>query len=356
MESPSLAKRTLVVVATVVFAAAAVLLIWYAADVLLLAFAGIILALLLRAAADTLADHTPLPPGIAVALVVLSLAGLMALGGWLLADDIAFQADQLIETLPTAVERLREWLGQREWGRFVLAERPTTGSLISLARSTGALSTTLGATIGVVANVVIVLFITLYVAIDPTVYERGFLRLVPPGGRPRARQVLHALGTALRRWFIGRLLGMAIIGVLTGLGLWLIGVPLALMLGLLAGLLNFVPYIGPIIAFVPAALLALMQSQAALVWVFGLYVAIQTLESYLVTPLVAQRSVSLPPALTIIAQVLLGILLGWLGLLLATPLTAAVLVLVKMLYIEDILGDDLSSGLPASTLVRQARG
>lgn len=148
---------------------------------------------------------------------------------------------------------------------------------------------------------------------------------------------------------------MAVIGVLTGFALWMIGVPLALMLGLLAGVLNFVPYIGPLLSFVPAALLALMQAPPLVVWVLALYVAIQALESYLVTPLVAQRSVSLPPALTITAQVLLGVVFGWLGLLLATPLTAVVLVLVQMLYLEDVLGEEAGARAAAPARLRDAR-
>lgn len=354
MESFALAKRTLVVTAISAFVVAAVILIWYAADVLLLAFAGIIMALLLRGVANAVADRTPLTPGVAVGIVLLSLLGLLALASWLFADNVARQAGQLVEALPTAVQKLRDWLGEREWGRLVVAQLPKAVSRGGLTQTAGIVTTTLGSTVGAVADIVIVLFVTLYVALDPDVYEQGVLWLVPPRGRARARAVLHVLATTLRRWIVGRLLGMTIIGVLTGLGLWLIGVPLALMLGLLAGLLNFVPYIGPIIAFVPIALLALMQSQTVLVWVSILYVAIQAIESYLVTPLVAQRSVALPPGLTIIAQVLLSVILGWLGLLLATPLTAAVLVVVKMLYIEGALGDDLARRSPPAKHIREA--
>ena len=136
---------------------------------------------------------------------------------------------------------------------------------------------------------------------------------------------------------------MIIIGVLTAVGLWLLGVPLALTLGLLAALLTFIPNIGPILAVVPAALLALLQSPTRALYVVLLYLGIQTVESYLLTPLMQKRTVSLPPALTIFAQVLMGILVGRIGLVLATPLTAALFVLVKMLYVEDILGDSIET-------------
>jgi predicted PurR-regulated permease PerM len=132
---------------------------------------------------------------------------------------------------------------------------------------------------------------------------------------------------------------MSLVGILTALGLWLLGVPLALILGLIAALLEFVPYIGTILSAVPAILLALLQGPMQALWVVLLYFVIQSIESYLLTPLVQQRVVSLPPALVLAAQVLMGVLFGAWGIILATPLTAALLVLVQMLYIEDILGD-----------------
>ena len=164
--------------------------------------------------------------------------------------------------------------------------------------------------------------------------------MLPRADRGRAQETLSAVGVALRRWVIGRLVAMLMIGALTACGLWLIGVPLALTLGLLAGLLNLIPYIGPLAAFVPDGLMALLQGGVAVVWVLALYVVVQTAESYLVTPLVQQRAVRLPPALTITAQVVLGLVLGGAGLLFATPLTAAMLVVVQLLYVADVLHED----------------
>jgi predicted PurR-regulated permease PerM len=134
---------------------------------------------------------------------------------------------------------------------------------------------------------------------------------------------------------------MIVVGLLTAVGLWALGMPLALTLGLLAALLTFIPNLGPTLAVVPAALLALLQSPTKSLYVILLYLVIQAVESYLLIPLVQRQAVSLPPALTITAQVLLGILVGGFGLVLATPLTAAVMVLVRMLYIEDALGDSV---------------
>ncbi len=257
------ARRALVTAGVALLVVALFVLALWVAEVLLLAFAGILLALLLRGIADWLAARAPVSPGLALAAVVVSLVALVGVGGRLLADELASQFDQLVAQVPQAWAAVREQIAQYAWGRSLLARLPAAESLASsgtLARATGLLSTTLGTTIGLVANLVIVVFVALYVAADPGVYTRGVVRLVPRAGRDRAREVLGVLGHTLRRWLVGKLLAMVVIGVFTGGGLWLIGVPLALMLGVLAGLLNFVPYLGPVLAFLPAALLALTTS------------------------------------------------------------------------------------------------
>ena len=322
-------------------------LLWSAADVLLLAFAGILLAISLRGLADWLARRTGLSGSWALAAIGIGSAVAFLGAGWLLAPDVARQVDELSRSLPRSVERLGDTISRYEWGRQVLGQAPEPAELLPdrsdvFARVTGVFSTTLGA----VANFIIVLFLGLYLAAEPATYRDGVLRLVPPTRRERAGQILGELGVALRWWLIGMVASMVVIGVLTFVGLALLGIPLALTLALLAALLTFIPNVGPILSAVPAVLLGLLQGPVAAASVVALYVAIQTVESYLLTPLVQRRTVSLPPGLTIVAQVLLGVLLGGLGLALATPLTAAALVLVRMIYVEDVLGDPV--GEPAS--------
>jgi predicted PurR-regulated permease PerM len=315
-------------------------MLWRAATVLLVVFGGIILALALRGAAAWLAARAALSTRVAVLLLTAVIVATVALLGWVLADDVARQFQALVERLPRAVDRLKEHLARREWGRLVLANLPTSLTPDLGAISGGNLTSILGASFGVVAYVAVAAFVAIYVALDPDVYRRGVLAVVPARARRRADQALHAMALALRRWVVGRLVAMVAIGALTALGLWLIGVPLALTLGLLAGVLNFIPYIGPVASFVPAGLMALLHGPTAVVWVLALYVVVQTVESYLVTPLVQQRAVRLPPALTITAQVVLGLVFGGVGLLFATPLTAAAVVLVQLLYVEDVLHED----------------
>ena len=147
---------------------------------------------------------------------------------------------------------------------------------------------------------------------------------------------------ALWHWLGGRFGLMILNGGLTALGLWLLGVPLAPTLGLIAGLLNFVPNFGPWIAAVPAVLIAFLQSPQQALYVALLYLILQSIDAYLLTPLVDRKSVELPPVLTITAQVLLGLAFGFIGLLLASPLTAAAMILVQKLYVEDVIGDRVS--------------
>lgn len=317
------------------------LLLWYAADVLLLAFAGILLAIFLRSLSDWVSEITPLSGGWSLGVVVVGLISILTIGIWLLAPGVADQIDELQKKLPQSVRQLERHVESYEWGRKALAQVPNANELVPdkadvLARVTGVFSTTFGA----IANFFIIIFIGLYVAAEPRLYSDGLIRLVPLNRRQRTREVLDEVGSTLRWWLIGKVASMIVVGVSTVVGLWLLDIPLALTLGLLAALLTFIPNVGPILSVVPAMLLALMQSPMQALYVALLYLGIQTVESYFLTPLMQKRTVSLPPALTIFTQVLFGVMVGSLGFVLATPLTAAAIVMVKMLYIQDAEGFD----------------
>lgn len=318
------------------------LLLWYAADVFLLIFTSILVAIFLRGLSEWLSKFVPLSPGWSLGVVVVILSGLIGLGGWLLAPNIAEQTGQMMQSLAEARQQLEQRLARYDWAQRVLAQAPSVDELINgqtniFSRVTGIFSTSLG----VLTNFAIVIVIGFYLAANPGSYSNGFVRLIPPDNRPRAREVLHTLGYTLRWWLVGRLSVMAVNGLLTALGLWLLDVPLAFTLGLLTGLLNFIPNLGPILAGIPAVLIGLTQGQTQAFYVLLLYIAVQNLEGFVFTPLVQQYTVSMPPALVILAQVLLGVLLGPLGVVLAVPLAASGLVLVKLLYVEDGLGDSL---------------
>ena len=188
--------------------------------------------------------------------------------------------------------------------------------------------------------VLVILITGIYLAASPRMYVDGLLMLTPHARRPRYREVLGRLAFTLRWWMIAQLVPMAAIGILTAIGLKVIGVELWFILGLLAALFNFIPNFGPLISGVPAFFLALAESPTKALWVVALYIGAQSLEGYVLTPLVQRRAVELPPALLILFQVLAGLLMGAIGVVLAAPLLAVIVVTVKMLYVEDVMGDE----------------
>jgi predicted PurR-regulated permease PerM len=188
-------------------------------------------------------------------------------------------------------------------------------------------------------NVILMLFMGIYMAVCPSLYIDNAVRLFPIPRRRRIREVFAALGVALRWWLVGRAASMAVVGVLTALGLWIAGVPVPLALALIAALLAFVPFLGPVLGAIPAMLVALVESPAQMLYVIFVFTVVQLLESYFITPLIQQRAVSMAPALLITVQIVMAMLFGAMGVLLATPLAVVFIVLVQMLYITDVLGD-----------------
>ena len=260
---------------------------------------------------------------------------------WFATARIGAQLDELWQTLPLAIEHLNTYFARYRWIQNVMATLPDAKTWFAgqnaaiVSQLTGLTSTTLGA----IVNVALVAFIGVYLAAQPRLYIRGVERLLPLRSRRRAGEVMDAIGDALWRWLGGRFGLMLINGGLTAPGLWLLGVPLALTLGLLAGVLNFIPNFGPWIAAVPAVLIALLQGPRLALYTATLYLVLQSVDGYILTPLVDRRSVELPPVVTITAQVLMGAAFGFLGILLASPFTAAVMIAIEMVYVEDLLGD-----------------
>jgi len=315
-------------------------LLWFAADVLLLLFGAVLLAALLRAAANGVVGLTGLGDGWALALVLLlGTGGLIALG-WVLVPRVIGQIPDLLESLATTLGGLEQALGVGELAQDVVQDLDLADVLPSPAGILGGATGLISSTFGMLANVVIVSVIGIYLAADPELYLRGVQRLVPIGRREPARALLMELGRTLRWWMVGQLVSMTAVGLLSYAGLSLLGVPLALTLAVVAFFLTFIPFIGPLLSAIPVVLVALSEGPTTALYAFLLYSAIQLLEGYLLTPNVQRRSVALPPALTIAAQVLLGVLVGALGVILATPLAAAALVVVNRLYVEETLGDD----------------
>jgi predicted PurR-regulated permease PerM len=238
---------------------------------------------------------------------------------------------QVNATLQAWWSRLSGTLGPGQ-DQFAAALRQRLGSeLVSLVSGALPLVSTVA---GVFIGLVTLLFAGIYLAVEPSRYVEGLVRLLPRSSRPRVCAALEEVGTTLRHWMVGAVIGMSLIGVMSGVGVWLLGVPAPYALGLLAGLLEFIPIYGPLLSAVPAILLALTVSVSKALWVVVLYFAIQHVESSLIQPLIMRRALDLPPALMILFQALMALLFGFLGLLLAVPFLSAVIVLVRRLYIE----------------------
>jgi predicted PurR-regulated permease PerM len=314
--------------------------LWLALDVLLLLFGSVLLATALRAPAVALRRLPGISEHLALFLVMVGLLALFGMVGWLLAPQVSSQLPQLIESLSDAVLDLASRFGFERWAEETAANFDVTGLLPSTAGLVGGATGIIASTFGAIANFVILFVIGIYLAASPAVYVEGMTRLVPQHKRARLRETLHVMGVTLRWWLIGQLVSMSAVGALTYIGLSLLGVPLAVVLAVIAFLLTFIPFIGPILAAFPVVLVALSQGIETGLWALALYTAIEAFEGYVLTPMVQRHSVNLAPALTIAAQILLGVLVGAIGIALATPLAAAGLVAVKLLYVEDVLGED----------------
>jgi predicted PurR-regulated permease PerM len=318
-------------IATAILALAAV--VWIAADVIVLAFGGIVVAAVLRSLAAPIGRALRLPDKWAVIVAVVALLVAVGLLTWFFGDRMAEQVHGLKTQLPQALAKVQEWLGKWKTGRMFLdslEQAPDGAKILSGATKLA------GITVGLLGNALLIVFVGIYFALAPDLYVRGVVALCPAKRRPLVREALVAAGEALRKWLIGQLAVMVVVGTLTGLGLWAIGVESAFVLGVLAGLLEFVPLIGPIVSAIPGALLAALNGPNVMLYALGIYIAVQQLEGILATPIAQRWSVKLPPALTLLSLVAVGLVFGTLGLLFATPMAVAAMVLVQKLYVDRL--------------------
>ncbi|HEU4378253.1 MAG TPA: AI-2E family transporter [Hyphomicrobiaceae bacterium] len=333
-------RRVFIVVAVGALIAA----VWALSDILLLLFGSVLLAIALHSIASPLQTHlqTGRPAGLALAgLLILAVVGAT---GFYLGPELAAQMRGLFSTLPTAANRLAGYL-QIGSVADLLKEGTAASALGGLAARIIAWSTTAA---GALASVLLVLCGGIYLAINPNLYRDGLVKLVPPSVQSNVEATLDDAGQALRRWLAGQVIAMLLVGVCSAIGLWLAGVPSAFALGLIAGLAEFVPIIGPIVAAIPAILIASTQDWQTVLLAIAVLVIIQQVESNLITPMLADRMVSIAPAVGLFAVVAMGVLFGPLGLLLGFPLAIVLDVAVRRLYVRDTLGERIEIlGKPA---------
>ncbi len=335
----SLAGFAIRVVVTVLILLLAYLLV-RGVEVLLLAFAGLLFAVFLSSLSQWLSRRTRLPYAAALAAVLAFLVLVIGGLGWLLASRLAAQTVELSDKMRQSLRQIRDYLNSFPWGHHLLEKAPQVAeSLVQsgeFARVTGLVS---GVASFLVAGVVIV-FVGIFGAAESATYQQGLLAVVPHRQRRRVAHAVDAITQDLQGWLVGQVALMLMVGATTAFGLWLLGIPEALTLGLIAGILELIPYVGAWLAAVPSALIALLLGPWKLVMTLALYLGIHILEGYVLAPLVQRRAIHLPPILTLLSQVLLGNLVGVLGLFVAAPLTVSALTLLKLFTGEDPPGDE----------------
>jgi predicted PurR-regulated permease PerM len=300
-------------------------------NVVLLVFAGALIAVFFRGLSDLIARKTKWKGGITLLISVVGSIVFIGLLFWLMGAKLQTQINELSDTLPETIQNAKQQLNKSILGQKIVEKISSPGSQ---KRGQSIIQTFFKSSFGVLGDIYVVLFIGLFFTVSPGVYKKGIISLVPEGSKGVATDILEKLNINLKKWLKGKLFAMLVVFVLTAIGLVIMGMPMWLVLALIAGILNFIPNFGPLIAMIPAVLLGLMQSPATAIWVAGLYIVVQVAESNFITPMVQQRLISIPPALIIIAQLFIAPLTSFWGLLLATPLMLTIMILVKELYIK----------------------
>lgn len=343
-------------------------LLWFASPLFLTAFLGILFGLAVSSGVDHL-TRWRIPRGVGAALVVITFIGLLVGFGASVAPIIRAQSVELRHRLPESIDRLEAWTTRHNDGLIGSIFGPTAGmpkqrdtaAPGTKATSASADTTTasplrerisnqlsgatrylfpfLSSTLAVLGGLLIIIFLAVYIGADPDLYHRGLMQLFPRRARSRAGEVFSAMATVLRRWLVTQLIAMFAIGAVTTTVLLLLGVKAAFALGILAGLFEFIPTVGPILSAVPAVAMGFLDSPEKALYVAIAFWGIQFAENHLLIPLLMKGGVNAPPVLTILSQALMAILFGFLGLMCAVPLLAAAIVAVRMLYVEGVVGE-----------------
>ena len=374
-------------------------LVWFANPLVLTAFLGILFGLAVSAGVDRL-ERFRIPRGVGAGLIVVTFIGALVGFGAAVAPTLREQGRELQRKIPEAIDRAEKWVAEKQGGPLGMVingigrrgdsavapaqgqpstqpqqpvqgvtgatppgaqvpANPPPGGASSGTEAPGAEQATtlrqrLGSQVGnvtrylfpflhstfaAVAGLLIIIFLAIYIAADPDMYHRGLMHMFPKRHRNRVGQVLSAIAGVLRKWLVTQLIAMAAIGSVTTIVLLILDVKAAFALGVIAGLLEFVPTVGPILSAIPAIAMAFVDSPDKALYVTIAYIGIQFLENHVLIPLLMKGGMDLPPAMTILAQALMTLLFGFIGLMCAVPLLAAGMVAVKMLYVERVIGE-----------------
>lgn len=333
--------------------AAFVVVIWLALPALLVAFASAIFAAMLLALARPLEQYLGLRHALALVVAGAALLALPVLVALLIGPQLKAQLGQITQQIPEAINAIEQQFGIRF--STILKDAAGTASSDASARGGSAISDALNVgglllsnlgtagtfVLNALAGFLIVLFGGFYLAADPERYKLGVVRLFPPRHQDKINSALGNCGRALERWLCAQALAMTAVGAMAGLGAWALGLPAPLAIGVISGLLEFFPIVGPWLGAVPVLLLAFGQGPQVMVLAALMLLAIQQLESNVITPLAQESFTEIPPFLVLFGLVVFGLVFGLVGVLVAGPLTLIAYVLVNELYVKDALGQDI---------------
>jgi predicted PurR-regulated permease PerM len=309
-----------------------ILIVRVAFDILLMVLAGSLIAVYFHGLGDAIQRRTKVQRKAAMLISIISTVILLGALFWFMGTKIQQQVAELSNTLPHTLNTAKAKLSQTAAGQKVLESFSGNNSQKLTNTVQGFFSTTFG----VLGDMYVILFLGIFFTANPSLYKDGILILVPNSKKELGKHIMDRVSLSLKGWLKGTLLSMLLITILIGTALSIVGMPVALILALITGLLEIVPSLGSLIAMIPGVLLALTVSTNMAVLVAIIYIVAQTLVANIITPLIQKKMINLPPALTLISQLIMGTASGALGVILAVPLLAILIVLVDELYVKKI--------------------
>jgi predicted PurR-regulated permease PerM len=316
-----------------IFALIVVLILLFKATfaVFLLILAGALIAVFFRGLSELICRKTNWNKSLGLTTSIIGTIVFLTALFWFIGSEVQNQISELSNTFPETLKNAEEQIRKNPVGDKILTEVTSPESIKKAKKIAG---TFFKSTFGIFGDLYVILFLGIFFTASPRVYKNGIVSLIPEKGKNKANEVLEKTGENLKKWLKGQIFAMFVVMVLTAIGLAILGIPMWLALALIAGILNFIPNFGPLIAMIPAVLVSFMQGPVMAMIVAGLYILVQVAESNFITPMVQRKMINTPPALIIIAQLLISPLTGAWGLVLATPLMVILMVLVKELYLK----------------------
>lgn len=334
MMRPTSTEETIGKAAGIAAILALFVFIYFFFEIVLLTVGAIIIAVVVLLIAAPFKDWLKLNRWIAITLSVLILAAIVTGTAYLFGTRLAVDFQDVFSRMEEAQNRIRAALESSGVGKMLLSHMGSANiPLGQLVASIFSISTR------VVADAIIAIVAGLYLAAQPDLYLNGFLLLFPHEKRAYAEETVVAVGHGLYRWLEGQFIEMLLVGLLSFLAWWAIGLPSPLGLGLIAGVTEFIPYVGPIIAAIPALLVAATKGLPAVIWTFVAYIAIHAIEGNLIAPMIQRELAYVPPALMLLGIAAITIVFGTAAILFAAPIIVMLFVLVKKIYVRDALGE-----------------